>query len=645
MTKLEKLISSVVGGIIAVSIVITLAVSIFLCMKYNETIFANMADTGVNVFRSDLNRSVEDLDALSAVFKTNENLGEYIQDNDSMAISIFYTQATSNANNFCLITNSDGNIVWSSPNFKLTSYTLSNVLAGNEVKGYYSDESVPLCSVHMTPIHNAEGQIVGACILGFDLSSSEYMDGIKEQTNCDVTLFAGDERYNTTVINPDGSRAVGTKMSGSVKKEVIELGKTYRGKADILGSRYFVTYEPIVDLNNNICGAIFAGQPTKESDRTFMFVVLIGVVIAVAIIILSFIGVAYFIKRIVVAPITEVSELAKGMSLGQLNIEDFNHKFHKNELGEFAIILQNTKHSLSYMVEDISEVLGKMAEGDFTAEPEVMYYGDFTRIESSFKEIRDRLSGVVQNINMSSNQLLSGTKQMADGTQILAEGATTQATAVAQLNMKISDISEKITVNAQNATYAHELSAKVETDAINQSEDMNALIESMKEIESKSDDIIEIINTIDSIAFQTKILSLNATVEAARAGEAGKGFSVVADEVRNLASKSSAAASNTAELISAMIEAIKDGSSKVIAAANSMKGITEHAKESNSLLDGISVASEQQAASVREINEGISQISDVVQQNSATAEETAASCEELSGQSFALREQIGKLKA
>ena len=160
----------------------------------------------------------------------------------------------------------------------------------------------------------------------------------------------------------------------------------------------------------------------------------------------------------------------------------------------------------------------------------------------------------------------------------------------------------------------------------------------MDEISTKSDEIRNIIKTIEDIAFQTNILALNAAVEAARAGEAGKGFAVVADEVRNLASKSAEAASSTNSLIEASIEAVHNGSELVSEFANIMNGVEAASEEVTTLNSKISSASNEAADSIKQISVGIEQISCVVQTNSATAEESAAASEELSGQASMLKE-------
>ena len=154
--------------------------------------------------------------------------------------------------------------------------------------------------------------------------------------------------------------------------------------------------------------------------------------------------------------------------------------------------------------------------------------------------------------------------------------------------------------------------------------------------------ISNIINTIEGIASQTNLLALNAAIEAARAGEAGQGFTVVAAEVRDLATQSSNAVKQTSELIEQTISAIQKGKATANETAENLNIVVSEVKQTSELVGNISAASEEQSEELDNANEGIIKITDVVQANSATAEECAAASEELSAQAESLNRIIDR---
>ena len=158
------------------------------------------------------------------------------------------------------------------------------------------------------------------------------------------------------------------------------------------------------------------------------------------------------------------------------------------------------------------------------------------------------------------------------------------------------------------------------------------------------EDIQKIVGTIDSIAFQTNILSLNASVEASRAGEHGRGFAVVAEEVRSLAEKCSQSSKQTEELIDKCIASISAAKSYADNTMESLSVIVSGSEEIAAAFDNISAATKEQALKSNAIKHEVNNIYDVVQSNTATAEETSASSETLSDQAISLHEMVQQFR-
>ena len=170
------------------------------------------------------------------------------------------------------------------------------------------------------------------------------------------------------------------------------------------------------------------------------------------------------------------------------------------------------------------------------------------------------------------------------------------------------------------------------------------VMDTVRGITEKSGEIGKIIKTIDDIAFQTNILSLNAAIEAARAGEAGKGFAVVADEVGNLAQKSAKAAQNTGLLIEETKDAVLRGAKISKETEESLSTVVQHTGKINDMILDITKETERESEGMKQLTVGMNQISAVVQTNSATAEESAAASEELSGQAGVLDDLVSKFR-
>jgi methyl-accepting chemotaxis protein/methyl-accepting chemotaxis protein-1 (serine sensor receptor) len=261
------------------------------------------------------------------------------------------------------------------------------------------------------------------------------------------------------------------------------------------------------------------------------------------------------------------------------------------------------------------------------------------------RQITVSLRKVIGELTEGAGQVAGAAGQISSSSQSLAQGASEQAASLEETSASSEEINSMARKNAENSQSANGLVTQSQQKFAETNRSLETMVGAMSDIKASSDKVSKIIKVIDEIAFQTNILALNAAVEAARAGEAGMGFAVVADEVRNLAQRCAQAAKDTAELIEESIVKSNDGKTKVDQVAVAIRAITEESAKVKTLVEEVSLGSQEQTRGIEQVAKALTQMEQVTQQSAATAEESAAAAEELTAQSSALMEVVHQLSA
>ena len=414
--------------------------------------------------------------------------------------------------------------------------------------------------------------------------------------------------------------------------EDVQAGRMSDAVSYVYGDEYTQAITEINSLKEQFLVQLDTRTKARVDELT-MEVTIINLINLLAIVVAGMMQVLImlFTKRRILQPVIEVRDQMGEISQGNLSA-DFPLAADTSEIGMLVESIHETKRELKKYIHDIDGTLSQMAQGRMDLSIGSDYRGEFRPIQQAMSQILDALNAALSQINQTATRVTEESERMASDAQILSDGAVEQASTVQELSASIQTLASQVGSTSADADDARRCSADMENQLNLCSEKMDQLTKAMSDISASSQQISGIIKTIEDIAFQTNILALNAAVEAARAGTAGKGFSVVADEVRNLASKSDEAAKATKDLIGNSINAVENGTSVVGKVTESLQRTTELTGSVVSMMESVTEAVETQTAAITQVTEGIDQISAVVQTNSATSEECAAASEELSSQ-------------
>ncbi|MFG6384291.1 MAG: methyl-accepting chemotaxis protein [Lachnospiraceae bacterium] len=464
----------------------------------------------------------------------------------------------------------------------------------------------------------------------------DYMKELNEDKNRDIA-WAGLENNNITEEEWNSMRHIAELSDGLVPMEEKALELTEQGDKKsateyVFGAEYgnaieqinSLTDETIVQIQKRINGE-------KIRLRIFQFIIEIFYLFSFLYLIVQTIKIVRFSREKLLSPIIKVSEQMIALSEGNFHTE-FTMQEDESEVGKMVSAIFLMKQNITSMILEVSNILEKMGDGDYNFEIHQEYIGEFSQIKESFIKIGEKMRETLITIREVSRQIDSGSEQLSCAAVDLAEGSMEQAGKVSDLVDLIHKMYQSMEYSASEAAETVKLSTRAGQVLEVGNTKMQELKEAISEINKCSEDIGNIISTIEDIASQTNLLSLNASIEAARAGEAGKGFAIVADQVKNLAEESGKAAGETDKLIERTILAVNKGIEIADETATNMDEVMLGAKQATDKMQEMSKMLTKDVTSMHQVNESVMRISEIVDSNSAASEETAAVSQEQKAQ-------------
>jgi methyl-accepting chemotaxis protein len=426
----------------------------------------------------------------------------------------------------------------------------------------------------------------------------QLIDRISATIKGPATIFVFDPtkddfvRIATSIKKPDQTRAVGTVLGKGGEVSVkIRNKETYRGVATILGEDYFTGYMPILSPNGEVSGILFVGlgkiAEMNAATNSFTQTILLSSLGILALIMLIIVPVVKKMTK----PFATLSEITKKLDNWDKDAP-IPFQSRSDEVGVLAKALQVLKNGLA-TADDLragqeQEQAKKLSRQSQTDAEIMLFRSEVGELLDRAKEDIREMQSMAQNLDLVMRQTESETSS-AKGAIV---AAMSKVEALAQSSDELAQACGEIAVQA-------DASSRIVAEALQKGEDS---ARSVSRLSENTERIGQVVTLIQEIASRTNLLALNATIEAARAGEAGRGFSVVASEVKQLASQTTSATEEISEQITNIQNSTLDAVAAVRAVGNVLSGI-------NASINTIASAVEEQGVGTQKISENASQAS------------------------------------
>ncbi|MBO5292986.1 MAG: cache domain-containing protein [Lachnospiraceae bacterium] len=468
----------------------------------------------------------------------------------------------------------------------------------------------------------------------------EFLDSFQKETDVYFTLFYGNTRMATSIVDAAGNRILGTTLSDEVYQRVLADGSWFSSEVEIEGEPYYGYYEVLQQGAPGQEIIAFAGMEQEKAQQVFRRLLVSNTIFLCIIAAIGCIAMVLMLLVIIRAISQSVLDLHR-VAGGEMNFH-ISGKLVKrgDEVGDIARAIESLIENFTAVVTNING--SAVSLNDFSA---------------SFRESFEAIHTSIENVNIAVAEIATGATSQANETQIVNEQMVDMGAAIDRTDQNVHSLMESTEGMRKQNTGANEtLKALVEIcDRTKESVDTvythtNATNGAVMEIQN-------VVDIIADISSQTNLLSLNASIEAARAGELGKGFAVVADEVRRLAEQSSESAEKIAGIVSELIaksnESVKamDGVMEEINVQTEKIGTAQEVfAKLNQEIENVSEVAEQISSEVDVLNQvrnrvvvKMESLAAISEENAAGTEETSATMQQLSQVITECNESAGKL--
>ncbi|WP_105133432.1 methyl-accepting chemotaxis protein [Burkholderia sp. BE12] len=284
----------------------------------------------------------------------------------------------------------------------------------------------------------------------------------------------------------------------------------------------------------------------------------------------------------------------------------------------------------------VAKVANAIASGDLAVEIRART-GETSSLLYVMQRMRGALAHTIREIKHASDNVASGANEIATGNAELSSRTESQAMSLQDTTSSMERMTAMVRQTADNAHTASDLATNAANIAVRGGDMVTQAIAAMRDISSESGRMVEIITTIEGIAFQTNILALNAAVEAARAGEQGRGFAVVASEVRSLAQRSATAAKEIRALIGHAVQSVGSGAALIEQTGSTIDEARDAIMRVTGVVQEIAEAAAEQSAGIDQVSVAVTRMDGMTRQNTALVEQAATAAQSLKDQAVSLQ--------
>ena len=278
---------------------------------------------------------------------------------------------------------------------------------------------------------------------------------------------------------------------------------------------------------------------------------------------------------------------------------------------------------------DLDGAIARMAQGDFSHKIGGGGGDEFAALAGALDAMSAQVSTALGSVNRLSGQLGSSAEQLNASAAEISDGAFQQAAGFEQTAAALEQITATVNQTSDKTQQATRLTADAKQVAEGGQGIAESAMAAMNEMATASRQIVDIIGTIDEIAFQTNLLALNAAVEAARAGEQGRGFAVVAAEVRSLAQRSAGAAKEIKALINRSVSGVDRSVQLANRSGQALRDIVTAVARVSDLMDDVAAATREQTEGVGQVNQSVTEMDTITQRNASQTQELTATAQAL----------------